>query len=315
MKKIMAILLLVSIVTVMLTACNTSDITTTNRNSEINLPPNPTDADYLQYIYEVNSSYFGSDETFNHKNVVSKSTHKSIDEKAPLMQTVKINGLMKELNYENTLYYPVQDYKVHCYSINDQEDCKVLIREDGSIFAILNDFDKIDILQTNTPEEVLPKIKEVVEQYVDLSRYKYIDMPYDSSKDEGGIGFGNYTFEFYNLVDGYKTDYLMISVDYFGNVYGLKIIDLRQHITELNIDKKLEDKLLELKFRDIFTTDKIEYISYKIDDRFFPQVVTREDGIYISYAGSARYTIKDTGQEIKSFLVEVLIPLDLITSK
>ena len=72
--------------------------------------------------------------------------------------------------------------------------------------------------------------------------------------------------------------------------------------------------MLELKFHDIYTTDGTEYISYEIDERFFPQVITREDGIYVQYAGSAKYLVKSKGQEVKSYLVDILIPLELISN-
>ena len=139
-----------------------------------------------------------------------------------------------------------------------------------------------------------------------------MEMPYDSSKDDGGVGFGTYSFVFYNLTDGYRTDFLRVGVDYKGNVYGLFTVDINLNITSLNINRELENKLLELKFRDIYTTDGTEYISYEIDERFFPQVITREDGIYVQYTGSATYLVKSKGQEVEGYLVDILIPLELI---
>ena len=178
------------------------------------IPSNPTDADYLKLIYETNGAYYGSEKGFNHSNIISSSIRYLNDESAPLTRKIILNGVEEQLYYENSLYYPIYDTTVHCYLLNGKEECKVYIRQDGSIDGLGYDFAKIDILQNNTPEEVLPKLKELLEKYVDLSKYKHIEMPYDSSKDDGGVGFGTYSFVFYNLTDGYRTDFLRVGVDY-----------------------------------------------------------------------------------------------------
>ena len=161
MKKIVLSTLAFLIIISVFVSCieNNLDITTKEQDIISDNTNSEDDVDNLDLIYEVYSSYFSQETGFNHKNVINNSARVSVDENAPLTKTVTINGLNKELNYENTLYYPVKDFKVHCYLVNGQEDCKVLIREDGSIDSILYDFDKIDILQKNTPEEVFQRLK------------------------------------------------------------------------------------------------------------------------------------------------------------
>lgn len=299
-----------------------STTTTVDQNISNNASGNTNsgEADYLDLIYEIDGSYYSSEKNFNHKNIISRTAQISIDKTAPATKKVKINGVEKELHYKDTRYYPISGTTARSYLINpeDDEDVTVLINQDGTIKSVLNRFDKIDISKYDTPEKVLPKVKEVVEEYVDLSKYKYYEEPYYNPEtlESSSVGFGIYTFGFYNLVDGCTTDYVSVSVDYRGNVASLKITNMKQSITSLNIDEKLEDEILELKFRDIYTTDTTEYISHKIDESVRKTVVTHEDGtVYIIYRGSAKYRLKSTGAEINGWLIEIVVPLELISSK
>lgn len=269
---------------------------------------------YLELIYETNDSYLGLEKDFNHKNVISTSVQYSVDSSVPSLIKNKINGLEKELHYVRTLYYPLTDEMVHSYLVDGIEGKRILINKDGSIKAIQHNFITLEISEHATPSEILPILEKVLEEYIDLSYYKYIDLPDDMSQNNSG-GFGSYRFVFYNLVDGYKTDWMKISVSDEGNVYGFWISNLKYSVESLNVNKELENEMLELKFKDIYTTNLTEYKSFKIDERFTPQVVIRNDETYIQYTASAKYINKSNGVEIDSFLTEVLIPVELIVDK
>jgi len=288
------------------------DTTTTNRNSEINLPSNPTDEDYLQVIYEVYSSYYDSEKNFNHKNIVSRTVQKSVDKNAPETKKVMMNNVEYELQYDSTHYNPFFDRTLYLYT-DEEKNVRITLTNDGEIAEILHEFDTIDIEDRATPEEVLPKLKEKLEEYIDISKYNNVKMPNDNSDNENG--FGTYDFIFYNSVEGYITDYIQVRVKEKGQIRTLRIHDWDKKFTSLNIDKNLVAKMLELKFKDIYTTDTTEYISYKLDERFIPQIIIREGITYIAYTGSARLLVKSTGTERNSYVTEILIPLEIISNK
>lgn len=320
MKKITSILLSVLVILSMLVSCNTSNIstttegniTTTTENKELNLPANPTDEDYLQVIYEVDSSYYGSENNYNHKNLVSQTVLKSVDKNAPETKKVMLNNVEYEMQYSYTYYHSLYAHTYYCYTYG-KDNSRVMLTKDGEIRELIGEFDTIDIGYRATPEEVLPKLKEKLKEYVDISKYNNVKMPNDHSDNE--YGFGSYDFKFYNSVDGYMTDLISVYVKDDGAVYALRIYDWDKKFTSLNIDKNLEDKMLELKFKDIYTTDTTEYISYKIDERFTPQIIIREGVTYVCYTGSARLLVKSTGTERNSYVTAILIPLELISNK
>ena len=295
-----------------ITTMNENDTTTTTEKVGINLPSNPTDADYLQYICEVYGSYFNSEKNFNHKNLISRSVQKSIDKNIPETKKVTLNNVEYELQYESTHYNPFFDRSLNFFT-NEEGNVKVLLTKNGEIAEIKHKFATINIGDRATPEEVLPKLKETLEEFTDMTKYKNVKMPTYHSENEDG--FGLYDFMFYSSVDGYVTDYITVSVKDSGEIFVLRIHNWNQNFTSLNINKNLETKMLELKFKDIYTTSTTEYISYELDERFIPQVIIREGTVYVCYTGSAKYLVKSTGAERNSYVTEILIPIEFISSE
>ena len=301
-----------------------SDVTTNGNGGGITLPPNfnddwkgpgnvggapskPTDIEYLQLIYQTGDDYYGPDGEFNYSNVIDTTTVRSTVDTVPQTRIFIINGLEKELRYESTLYYPLRDHTRHEYVGDNGE--KILVDESGAISDILYDFCTLNIRKQASPTEALTKLKGVIDDYVDIDKYTDVKMPEYKLNSSGG--FGSYGFLFYKTVDGCMTDWMRVTVDDNGRVYGLRISNKYCNLTELNINKETESYLLELKFRNIFTTKNTEYLYYELTDLYPNEVVIRGGEPYICYAGSARFAYKDGG-EVNSFLINVLIPIDLI---
>ena len=339
MKKLISIILLVLMIIPIAVSCASDDATTTVTTAPITTTKSPDDAttvttapitttkspdegitdiskkDPLDRIYEIGSSYFNSnsEKAFNHKNIISSTMHQTFDANVQQKKQVIIHRQKRELNYKNTVYYPDYNITLYQYLVDENSDNAVLIDKDGAVTTILYDFAKVNVLKNATPEEVLPFAKEILGEYTDISKYNFINTPADDSKNING--FGAYDFVFYNLIDGYQIEAARISIKDDGTVFGLSIINSGSNILTLNIDKALENEMIELKTRDIYTTNTTEYISYKIDERFHPTVINRNDGIYVKYAVSTQYKNTVTGAEKNSWLLYILIPLDLITAK
>ena len=316
MKKLMSILLAVLILVSIFVSCNGDDSTTTDYVTTTEAPntnniPIISDEDSRYYLSLICETDSGSEGSLNHKNIINTNTVTYIDENVPSKKSIKISSVEKELAYKSTLYYPLYDMTLHGYGEDDE---KVLLDESGSIAFILHGFTFLDIDKRAKPEEILPQLKNVLKEYIDITQYKNIMMPNDRSYVEGG--FDSYHFLFYKTVDGYMTDWITAFVKDDGGVYAFRIVNKKCNIASLNIDKDLEAALIELKFKDMCTTENTEYVSYKLEDMGYPpEVVAIEGTVYIKYSGSAEYLIKNEDIKMRTYLQDILIPVELITSK
>ena len=158
----------------------------------ITVPSDLSDyTEYLELIFETDVTCYCPDEDFNHKNVINTETVRTKDESAPATRKVKINGVEKELQYKETIHYPLRNTIFHKYEKDGEE---VLLKDDGSVARILYRFTTLDISESATPEEVLPKLKTVLAEYTDISRYGNVKMPTDTSGGYGGFGSDNFLF-------------------------------------------------------------------------------------------------------------------------
>ncbi len=264
----------------------------------------------LNMILEIDNDLCNTEKDFNHKNIVSDKVEYSTDDNAPLKIKCKINDHEEELDYHDTLYYPIGGKKVNRYFVNGNEDHVILISQDGSVNSILYEFITLDISKTATPNEVLPVLERELNKWINTSDYEHINIPEYSN--ENIQGFGIYDFLYYNSVDGYMTDYVKVSVSDDGCVFGFSINNLKYDNIRLDIDKELEIEMLNLKLKDIYTTDNTKYKSY--NTVFTPQVVIYNDKPCIRYFVSADYSHATNG-DTTSWLNSILIPVDLITAK
>ena len=308
MKKILSFILIFVFI-IGLCSCGNQNNVTTTQNKNIN----NQSFDYLDLILQLKEDYLGVEEELNDKNIISDAPTHFIDNNVKETLVVKINGVDEELHYSESLYYQVGDQTLHLYLVNGEEGKTVLIDKNQKISSLLYKFTVINVNESATPEEVLLELKDILSEYLDLSSYKYIKMPEDKSKENDG--FGSYRFIFYNSVGGYQTDWIKISVSDDGAVFGFAINNLKHNISSLNINEDLANEMLELKFKDMFTTEKTEYISYKVDETYPRRVIVINDKSYIEYRGSARYLHKDSGLEVNSYSQYIYIPVEIISSK
>lgn len=290
MKKILLIVIILSVMFV--TGCN-SEITKNNLNS----------------IYVIDNGQFGEETTINYPNVISQAPNYFVNDTIESNKTIIINDVEWELKYRDTLYYPVGSKQVHRYFVNGDENKKVLLDNYGEINSILFKFATLEISKNATSSEVLELLKPELAKIVDITFYKDIIMPQDSSNTSG---FGIYDYKFYNQKNGYITDYLNVSISSEdGSVFGLKINNLSATNIELDINKEKEKQAIDLKLKDIVSITNIgEYISYEVC--FPPMVKEYENQLYIMHFVSPKY-MSENG-ETSGAIQTLLIPVELISN-
>lgn len=265
---------------------------------------NFTDKNVLNMIYEVDNNLYNIEKSFNHRNTISNNVEHSIEKNPPSSKKISFNDNEKEFVYYDTLFYPVGQKKVNRYCEDGKEDNVILLNEDGTINSILYKYTSLDINGNNNRNDVLIELKSELNKWVDVSKYEYVDMP---EYYEDGLEI--YDYLFYNMREGYMTDYMRVSVSADGYVFGLSINNLMLDDLVLNINKALEEEMINLKLADIYSTEETEYKSYNTG--FPPQVLVYDSELYIQYFVSANY--KDSnGKETTSWLNCILIPVSLM---
>lgn len=288
MKKILLVFMTLIII-VSFSACNNQNITDTNA---------------LDLIFEVDNNLYSTEKSFNHRNTISNNVEYSREKNPPSNKKFTFNDNEKEFVYYDTLFYPVGQKKVNRYFEDGKEDNMILLNEDGTINSILYKYTSLDIYGNNDTNDVFMELKSELNKWVDVSKYKYVDMP-ENHKD----GLEIYDYLFYNMKEGYMTDYMRVSVSADGYVFGLSINNLMSEDFVLNINKALEEKMINLKLADIYNTESTEYKSY--NTVFPPQVLVYDGELYIQYSVSANY-IDSNEKESTSWLNCILIPVSLM---
>lgn len=261
---------------------------------------------YLTRIYEIDNEIYNVEKDFNHSNIVSDQTVHSTVPGVASKTKLHFDGIEKEFVYFDTLYYPIGEKKVHKYITNEEQ--VVLLNQDGTVNALLFDFATLNISETAKPNEVLSVLESELVKWVDISQYEHLQMPESVEDDQK---FGMYYFLYYNTEQGYLTDYVRVSVLDDGRVFGLSINNLNSDGMVLNIDKELENKMIDLKLKDIYTTESTEYISYNVVVQ--PRIVVFNDVLYVLYSVSANY-LTVSGEQMSSFANSILIPVDLVAA-
>lgn len=265
---------------------------------------------YLDRILEVESGVYAEEKKFNHRSLVEYCKCFA-DEKADKIWKATLCDKENSLEYWETIFYEIGDETMHCYAVDKDAGESILVDEDGQIRAYLCDFDSIDISPTATPDEIKPLLDEKLSRYVCVEDYEYANIP--SLNDYSDGTFGIYSFLYYNMVGGYITDFVDVAVDDDGSLFALKIGGYCGEKLDFKVDKNFEDRMINLKLKDIYTTSTTEYISYNCN--FTPRVVTYSGEPYVLYQVAARYFDRSLGEELSSWMNEILIPLDLITEK
>lgn len=261
-------------------------------------------------IYVIADGMFPSEtENFKYKNIISGKPESSVDLTASAIRTEKISDIEYRLEYCETLSFAITGKKVHKYLIYGTEDHFIYFNSDGTLDSILFEFAKLDILPTASAETVQTLIIEELKGTVDLSKYEYIDI-FGNNKEQKGK-FGIYDFLYYNMNNGYMTDYVKMSVSDEGSIFGFSINNASVDIPPLTIDKELEDKLLSEKLNNIYDNSSKIYKSYSM--AFKPLVVLYDNELCIEYFVSVNYTDIKGGSETSDYIIRLLMPVHLVS--
>lgn len=262
--------------------------------------------DILKKIYEIDSAQYGTEDNLHHRNLISDRIQYSVDSSMKSEKIVEIAGINHNLEYKDTLYYPVGQKTLYRYLVDGNEEKEVLIDGDGKIKSILYDYTVLDLSETTNPNDVLEVLKIELAKNFDLSRYTYVEIP------EQGYRISHY--HFLNVENGYITENLSTAVSQDGRVLGVQVVDLESRDLTLDIDKKKEQQAIELKLKEMYNTDSYKYCSHAMSGK--PRVTTYNGQLCIKYSVGARYVNiqSEEQEETSSFLHTILIPIEVISN-
>ena len=262
----------------------------------------------IDSIYEIDVGCFKQETQVNHKNIINNDEVVSVDENALKTRTLSLGGCDYEMIYQDSIYYPVGDYKVDRYFIDGNEEKSVLVNRNGDIYALFFAFSEINISNTDTPEDVLPVLREELGKIIDMTKYEKVHIPKMSESDKEN-GFRTYSFTFYNERYGFTSDTVTVFVSGNGNVRNLRIYDFPDELLSTKIENKKVEQLVEAKIKDMYTTDYVEYISCRIFGEKKLVIYQGEPCILCSV--SPQYYEKESDKEWPGWLFDILIPTRL----
>lgn len=274
-------------------------------------------SEYLKDILEVPDDLVGykiTDETGKYNPSYSEY-EKWEDPSAEATKTIELFGKEYVLQYQYTSVSFLDKEPISItYVVEGSEADKIVFYADGSIKTVTFDVATINILPMDTPEKVYEELKPFLEQIVDPSEYEHIKLPeYDLEQ----IGFSRYTFELYNMIDGeYQSDNISITVEEDGSVSRFSIRKFEMDDSEVDIDKKMEEKLIFLKMDDMYSSYNVK--SYKIHG--VPHFTSYNNELYVQYCVSGDLLDKDANifeqnDTSSGFIHIIIIPLRLLTKK
>lgn len=249
-----------------------------------------------------------SDEVLNRVLDVDRVITFTVDDTVEAIRTVTLNGTVLSLTYKQTGYHPLGDYHAHRYTVDGDESKFIDIDMNGNIIRIRYKYMTLDISKTATPDEVLAKLRPELEKIRDLSQYEFVELP---EQREGGKGFGEYGFSFYNMQDGIVTDHLYVSVLDDGGVSDLYIFDMPDERPTVNVNEDKLNDIINAKLKSTHSTNGREYISYKKSVDHY-QLTVYKGEYYLDCFVIPKFIQFDS--EVSGFVISLLIPLDLINN-
>ncbi|MBQ8165075.1 MAG: hypothetical protein IJZ94_04590 [Clostridia bacterium] len=264
----------------------------------------------LAEVYEIKSE---GNSAVEYENPISDeviyTTEKSVGEFSSITVDEKEYGL----RYESTMFYPVDNRKVHKYNVDGDNDGIVLLHEDGSVFALLNmELTKIEVSEKSRDETMISGVMQAFDDLVDFSKY-------DCSRIEGPISdtpiaFGSYKIMFYNEILGYMTDCLTIYATDEGIVTDLwnseKGIDTDDISGEIN--ENLTDNFLIGKIDRMYRSRDTEYRGHTVV--YWPEMKVYNGELCVYYSVKCELYDKTDGRNYTE-KCELLIPVRLIEKK
>lgn len=247
-----------------------------------------------------------SDEVLNRVLEIDRVITFTVDDTVEAVRTVTLNGTVLSLTYKQTGYHPLGDYHAHRYSVDGDENKFIDIDMNGNIVRIRYAYITLDISKTATTDEVLAKLRPELEKIKDLSKYEHIEI---KDQGNGDSGFGEYSFNFYNLEDGIVTDYLYVSVSDDGGVSDLRIFDLPDERPAVNVNEDKLNDIIEAKLMKMHNTDNRKYVSFKKWGDHY-QLTVYKGEYYLDCYVIPKFIQFDS--EVSGFVISLLIPLDLV---
>lgn len=267
-------------------------------------------AEGIDAIYEIKSDNYGPIEKLNHKNLISDKTVHSIEANVTAQRMVAILDNNKVINYTNTVFYPVGNKKVYKYLVSGTEKNYVYLDKDGKINMMLYSFTKLDFEPGESSDVIGRLLIEKLTPIIDLSKYEYVDVSGDSRLE--GDHVGRFHFLYYNMQDGYKTDYVKATVTAEGDVRAFSINNVGADTSHVQIDKTLESELLTAKLKDMYDTETTAYKSHSM--KYTPSFKMYNDELCIEYAVVVEYESEQFDTTLQSYIEKILIPVRLISA-
>ena len=81
--------------------------------------------DILKKIYEIDSAQYGTEDNLHHRNLISDRIQYSVDSSMKSEKIVEIAGINHNLEYKDTLYYPVGQKTLYRYLVDGNEELAI----------------------------------------------------------------------------------------------------------------------------------------------------------------------------------------------
>lgn len=264
----------------------------------------------LSKMYEIDTLGYGETDGFNHNNVISNQLIYTQEDQRSSNFTFQSADKKLNLSYQETVFYPVGETKLHKYTIDEEDQGCFYFDENGELSAILNyTIARLDIAPSDTAETVLTALKPAISKYVNPDKYQNLDIA-RSNPDEADFGF--YRFWFYNSVSGCYTDYFTVGVMSDGTVTALSITNAEPDAVALanQINPDVEKELIAAKLTDIYATEKTKPLNYSI---YYARIVSFEGNACIEYTIDCNVEYLSHSSSSQCMMNTLLIPLEVLS--
>ncbi|MBE7067501.1 MAG: hypothetical protein E7385_08125 [Ruminococcaceae bacterium] len=220
----------------------------------------------LQYIYEMDTSeeYDVASDKLNHKNVISNEINYVQDQNAENTKKIVILDTEQTVTYFQTLYQAGFD-KTDQYVWGSKDKGEyIYLGEENSIEGITGTFLELNIPLNAESHVVQKALENALLPLIDLTGYQNVKDSVATYNNEGQ--YYNYTFYYYNTINGYQSDSVRVHVKGNGEVFALWINKNNVNENDLLISKEKENKLLSLKLQDMCNTKDTKYSSFNINN-------------------------------------------------
>ena len=216
------------------------------------------------------------------------------------------------LFYKKTVLSPFGSTSYQ-YVLNNESKKIVLLTDKGELKRISYKFASIEVSQTATPEEVASVLYPFLQKWVDVSSYQYVNVFSVSHPD---YGFGDYHFEFYNVIDGVLYDQAEVTVYDDGTVGYLSITRGEASVENLQINPSKARTLVAAKLQDLYNAYNSggkTLVSYK--DYAIPQIVWCKGEWCVNYTVAPEYRADEQSEVNTDYAMCVYIPLRLLVDE